>query len=192
MIRRRTAAIAAGVVLLIGGVAAGCSAAEADDTRDGPRAGAPADNRPERDTSQLVTALVEGLGVDKAAAQDAVDEAMSQVMGDRDRGDKPADGTTPSAPPSSQPSAPSSGTPSAPQEAPTDDGDGRSGLAADLAAVIADELDADEAKVLEIVKQNLPEAPDRDGDGRGPGKGGDRGDDRGNGSEPSPQPSTTP
>src|SRR5690606_31998278 len=155
------------------------------------------------DHSKLVTALAEGLGIDEAKAQEAVDKAIDEVNGDRkDRGPrtddqsgttKPESGQPSTAPQSGQPSAPS-GTPSAPSQETR-----RETIAQRLAAVIADELDADEAKVLQIVQDNMPERPDRGergdrGDRGDRGERGNRGDgsgrpdDSGNTATPSPEP----
>ncbi|MDQ7992355.1 MAG: hypothetical protein AAGC63_04980 [Propionicimonas sp.] len=152
MIRRRTAALAAGAVLLIGGVAAGCSAL--GDSQDGPRAGAPADGQRGMDTTALVTALADGLGIDEATVKTAVDKAMSESMGGR--GDRTEDGT-PSSPPTTSPTA-----------QPDDSGRGGSGMASRLAAAIAAELDADEATVLQIVSDNLPGGRPGGGDAPSP------------------------
>ena len=66
-------------------------------------------------------------------------------------------------------------------------------MAQRLAAVIAKELNADEAKVLQIVQDNMPERPEP-GDRGERGERGDRGerpgrpDDSGNTATPSPEP----
>ncbi len=219
MIRRRTAAIAAGAVLLLSGVAVGCTAADAGAPDNKPGAGAPSDtNKRPRDHSKLVTALAEGLGIDESKAQAAVDKALDEVMGDRrDRGPKPAgdpaesskpgNGQPSTAPESGKPStAPESGKPSTAPEtgkpstapetgkpsAPAGE-TSRDSMAQRLAAVIAKELNADEAKVLQIVQDNMPERPEP-GDRGERGERGDRGerpgrpDDSGNTATPSPEP----
>lgn len=138
-LRRRTAAALAGTVLLVGGLAAGCSALGGiiDFDGAGQRGGAPAGGRGGIDSAGLVKALAERLGLAESEVQGAVDKAMEAVQSDR--GGRPGGGR-PSASPSG---APSGGT--------------GEGLAELLAEAIAADLGADEAAVLEIVSDHLPD-----------------------------------
>ncbi|MGC3954132.1 MAG: hypothetical protein QM804_07765 [Propionicimonas sp.] len=152
-IRRRTAAAMAGLVVLLGGLAAGC-AATADSgipaAPAGQDGGGPGGRPPggDFDTSALVTALADGLGLDEATVKTAVEEALAARTGGGGR-------------PSGEPSGMPTGEP--PTAAPDGSGGGQrgEGMAQRIAAAIAEKLGVDEAEVLPIVQQNLPGAGDR-------------------------------
>ncbi|MCW5951228.1 MAG: hypothetical protein KIT69_03100 [Propionibacteriaceae bacterium] len=179
-IRRRTAAALAGLTLLIGGTAAGCTTTSdnADDAPQPAQTGAPP-GRAGNDTTALVTALASTFSLDEETVQTAVDDAMSSVVGrgGGSGGQPPSDGQgQPPSDSAAPPSARGSAEPGVPDE-------GR--LAEQLAASIATALSLDEAEVLTVVEANLPQRGD-------PGQGGpgDRGSD-GDQNAPNPQPTTT-
>ena len=186
-IRRRTAAVLAGLALLIGGTVAGCAAATSSaDTPQTTQTGTPPGQQGS-DTSARVAALVSTFDLDEATVQAAVDDAMSSLMGQRPGG---GSGQSPG---QEQPPTDAGNPPSTP---PTDSGnrgspggdqtDGRmpgsDRLAEQLATSIATALNLDEAEVLTVVQANLPQLGGPGGGQGGPGR---------NQDTPSPEPTTT-
>lgn len=151
-----TAAAMAGLVIGLGAIAAGCSAADSTTSSSAGQPTLGQGQRPGTDDSAVISALAEGLGLDEDTVKAAYEEASSSLQ-------PVGQGGTPPSGVNGTPSTDGQGgtPPSGDQTPPAESGSrgsgpgGGSSMMEQLAEAIAESLDVDADQVLSILQESM-------------------------------------